>query len=320
MNLFISMPVRDDWQAALQLCVRIDRMLQQNPELRASIMMIDDGSNQAVSQQDVPSDLKSIQSIWVLELRRNLGHQRAIAIGLVHLVQTQRGDGMIVMDGDGEDRPEDIPVLIKAAQGVPGTAAVFAERGKRLETWIFRAFYQVYRVTHHVLTGRDMRFGNFSYLPWPFVETLSVFPELWNHYAATFVKSGLPYSRIKVDRAKRISGRSQMRFVDLFVHGLSALFANQEIVGTRLLVISFLAWVVSSFCVTAVIAIHFFRHFALSGWVGIALSVLILLASQAGIAAFVLMFLITMNRSQLGFLPVRDYSYFVRRESILFKR
>jgi len=320
MRLVISMPVRNDWQAASQLCSRIDRVLLKTPEVRASVLLIDDGSARGASQQDIPADLQALESISVLELRRNLGHQRAIAVGLAHLQQSRQADGVVFMDADGEDRPEDILALLKAARNAERCTAVFAERGKRLETPVFRAFYEAYRVAHHVLTGRDIRFGNFSYVPWPFLETLTVFPELWNHYAATFIKSGLPYVRIRVDRAKRITGRSQMSFVDLLVHGLSALFANQEVVGTRILIIIFLSWLLLMVLGAAGTMVKLFTPLAIPGWAGIVAAFLIVLASQAAIAAFALVFSITMNRSLLGFLPIRDYGYFIRRETRLFER
>jgi hypothetical protein len=74
MRLVISMPVRNDWQAASQLCSRIDVVLRQTPEVRASVLLIDDGSDRCANQQDIPSDLQALESISVLELRRNLGH------------------------------------------------------------------------------------------------------------------------------------------------------------------------------------------------------------------------------------------------------
>jgi glycosyltransferase involved in cell wall biosynthesis len=320
MRLIISMPVRNDWQAASLLCSRIDLVLRQTPEFRASVLLIDDGSTRCANQQDIPSDLQALESISVLELRRNLGHQRAIAVGLAHLQHSRQGDGVVFMDADGEDRPEDILTLLRAAQNTEGRTAVFAERGKRLETPVFRAFYEAYRVAHHILTGRDIRFGNFSYVPWPFLETLTVFPELWNHYAATFIKSSLPYLRIRVDRAKRLTGRSQMKFVDLVVHGLSALFANQEVVGTRVLIMIFLSWLLLVLLIAAGTIVKLFTSLAIPGWAGVVAALLIVLASQAIIAAFVLFFSITMNRSQLGFLPIRDYAYFIRRETRLFER
>jgi hypothetical protein len=320
MRLVISMPVRNDWHAASQMCSRIDRVFVGSPEIHASVLLIDDGSVRSATPQDIPSDLQALESISVLELRRNLGHQRAIALGLAHLQQSREGDGVVLMDADGEDRPEDILTLLKTAQNAERCTAVFAERGKRLETPVFRALYEAYRVAHHILTGRDIRFGNFSYVPWPFLDTLTVFPELWNHYAATFIKSGLPYVRIRVDRAKRLGGRSQMSFVDLVVHGLSALFANQEVVGTRVLIMILLGWLLLMLLLAATTLVKVFTPLAIPGWATFAAAFLIVLASQAAIAAFVLVFSITMNRSQLGFLPVRDYGYFIRRETRLFER
>lgn len=320
MRLVIAMPVRNDWEAAFQLCSQIDRILRQAPDIQADVVLIDDGSTTQPLAKDIPSRLQDIESIAVLELRRNLGHQRAIAVGLAHLQQTRRADALVVMDADGEDRPEDILTLVSVAQKAPGPTAVFAERGKRLETIAFRALYQVYRVLHHVLTGRDIRFGNFSYVPWPYLDTLVVFPELWNHYAATFLKSGLPYIRVHADRAKRLAGRSQMSFVSLVVHGLSGLFANQEVVGTRTLIMVLLGSLLLFLGIASVAAFRWFTRRPIPSWSSVSAAFLVAVVAQALIAALVLVFLITMNRSQLGFLPIRDYVYFIRRETTLFKR
>jgi hypothetical protein len=320
MRLVIGMPVRNDWQSAFQLCSRIDTVLRKKSDIRASVLLIDDGSVLTARPQDLPVDLQALESISVLELRRNLGHQRAIAIALAHLQHSRHADGVVLMDADGEDRPEDILTLLKPTENQGRTMAVFAERGKRLETPLFRALYLAYRASHQILTGRDIRFGNFSYLPWSFLETLVVYPELWNHYAATVIKSGLPYVRIRVNRAKRLVGRSQMSFVDLVVHGFAGLFANQDVVGTRVLIIMFLSSLLLLFGLAVGTSITLFSPITIPHWIGVMAGPLVVLAGQALIAAFVLVFLITMNRSQLGFLPIRDYSYFVRREMTLFPR
>lgn len=320
MRLVIAMPVRNDWDAAFQVCSQIDRMLRQAPDIHARVLLIDDGSTIHPIRENKPSDLRVLERISVLELRRNLGHQRAIAVALAHLRQSQQADALVVMDADGEDRPEDILTLIGAAGKAERPTAVFAERGKRLETVTFRAFYQAYRVLHHILTGRDIRFGNFSYIPWVYLDTLVVFPELWNHYAATFLKSGLPYIRVPADRAKRLAGRSQMSFANLVMHGLSGLFANQEVVGTRALIMVLLASVLFFLGLTCVVVIRLFMGIPIPDWSAAPIGFLLVVVAQALIAAFALVFLITMNRSQLGFLPIRDYAYFISRETTLFER
>lgn len=312
MKIIILMPVYEDWDSAMALCQKIDRVFVANEAVHASLLIVDDGTSIGKIPQRAGFTPHAIQQISTLVLRRNLGHQRAISVGLAYIEQNLKCDAVVVMDADGEDRPEDIPVLIEAMKNCARPTAIFAERGKRLENTAFRAFYQCYRALHRIFTGRDMRFGNFSVLPWSHVESLVVFPELWNHYAATFVKSRLPYERVRLNRATRVAGHSRMDFVSLVVHGLSALFANQEIVGTRLLVLDLLITFGLVLLIGGVAAIRLLTNLAIPGWATFTMGLLLVLVSQSLIASFMLVFSIMMNRSQLGFLPIRDYAYFVR--------
>jgi len=320
MRILITMPVYEDWPAALQLCQGIDHVFAKEKAHQVSVLLVDDGSTETACPSELPFRPLALENVSLLSLRRNLGHQRAIAIALAHIHQNWQGDAVVVMDADGEDRPEDILLLLKAMENAPRPTAVFAERGKRLENTFFRLFYDVYRALHRILTGRDIRFGNFSVLPFSHLDTLVLFPEMWNHYAATFLKSRLPYVRVRCDRAKRIAGKSHMNFVSLAIHGLSALFANQEVVGTRLLVMM-LAVTLSLFLgIGAVVGVRLLTHLAIPGWATTTMGLLLILLTQALIAAFLMIFSIMTERNHLGFLPIRDYSYFVRRESKLFSR
>lgn len=314
------MPVYEDWDPALELCRRIDIAFRNQEAPVVSLLLIDDGSVSSTSPDQLPFHPDVVKEIRVLVLRRNLGHQRAIAIGLAYIQQSCRADAVVVMDADGQDSVEDIAGMIEATRGLKRPTAVFAARGKRLESRVFRLFYGVYRVAHRFLTGRDIRFGNFSVLPWSHLDTLVVFPELWNHYAATFLKSRLPYVQVYSDRGVRLKGKSQMNFVGLVVHGLSALFANQEVVGTRLLVANMILSLLFVIAMTVVIVIRVSTRLAIPGWATTTLGLLLILMSQALIACFVLVFSIIMNRNQLGFLPVRDYSYFIHRQKSLYSR
>ncbi len=320
MQIVITMPVYEDWDSAIELCQKLDLVLEKETDLRASILLIDDGSMASLPPSTLPFQPVAIERISVLSLRRNLGHQRAIAIGLTYIQQHKKGDAVVVMDADGEDRPEDLPRMIEAVRSRERPTAVFAERGKRLENPAFRTLYQCYRILHRFFIGRDIRFGNFSMLPWSHLDSLVVFPDLWNHYAAAFLNSRLPYVRVRLDRGARLRGRSHMNFVSLVVHGLSAVFANQEVVGTRLLGLVLISTMGVSLGITVSAGLGLFTHLLIPGWAVIWMGLLLVLASQALLAIFVLVFLIMMNRSHLGFLPVRDYAYFVRTEEILFQR
>jgi polyisoprenyl-phosphate glycosyltransferase len=135
-------------------------------------------------------------------LRRNFGHQRAIAVALAYVQQKLPADAIVVMDADGEDRPEDIARLVEALENSPTPVKVFAERGRRIENLSFKLFYLCYRLMHWLLTGRKIRFGNFSLLPRWHLDSLVAYPELWNHYAAALIRSRLPYITIRADRAR----------------------------------------------------------------------------------------------------------------------
>jgi glycosyltransferase involved in cell wall biosynthesis len=319
MKIVIIMPVYEDWDAAIELSRKIDLVFQQERSLRASLVLIDDGSNLSTYPDEL-SRFEAIEQISVLALRRNLGHQRAIAVGLAHIQQHWTGDALVVMDADGEDRPEDILKLLGAMRSAERPTAVFAERGRRLESLTFRILYRCYSRLHKFFTGRDIRFGNFSVFPWPHLESLVVFPELWNNYSATFLKSGLAYIRVRCDRGARITGQSRMNFVSLVVHGLSALFANQEVVGTRLLLMTIVITAALFVLIGAVVGGKMLGFLAIPDWAVITMGFLFVLVGQCLVGCFMLVFSIIMNRSQLGFLPIRDYAYFVRCEKTLYAR
>ena len=318
MDIVIVMPVYEDWDAAMKLCRNIDVVLREERSLRASLLLIDDGSTLTTHQRGLPFQPEAIDHVAVLTLRRNLGHQRAIAVALAHIQQHWTGDAVVVMDADGEDRPEDIPALLGAMRNAGHPTAVFAERGRRLESLAFRLMYRCYSLLHRVFTGRDIRFGNFSVLPWSHLDSLVVCPELWNHYSATFLKSRLPYIRVRCDRGRRLAGESRMNFVSLVTHGLSALFANQEVVGTRLLLMTIVSTLSFFLLIGAVVGVKFFTQLAIPGWAAITIGLLFLLLGQFLVGCFMLVFSIMMTRSHLGFLPIRDYSYFVAQETALY--
>lgn len=320
MQILIVMPVYEDWEAAAELCHRIDLVFREQRAHRVSLLLIDDGSTLSRQPCEVPFLPEAVERISTLVLRRNLGHQRAIAVALAYIQQNWKGDAVVVMDADGEDRPEDIPTLLEAMRKAERPTAVFAERGRRLESLTFRLFYRCYSIMHRVFTGRDIRFGNFSVLPLSQLESLVVFPELWNHYSATFLRSRLPYTRVRCDRGVRLAGQSRMNFVSLVIHGLSALFANQEVVGTRLLLMMMLSTMGLFLLIGAVVALRLLTELVIPGWATLSIGLLLVLVGQSLVGCFMLVFSIMMNRSNLGFLPIRDYSYFVRCEMTLFSK
>jgi hypothetical protein len=143
------------------------------------------------------------------------------------------------------------------------------------------------------------------------MNSIVAYTELWNHYAAAVLKAGLPYTTVRAERGRRLRGKSRMTFVSLTIHGLSALFAGYEVVSTRLLVgTAFLALIF--FCLMlVVIGVRLITHLAIPGWATLTVGLLFILTTQSIATLLTITFSVMMSRNSLGFLPIRDYEYFV---------
>lgn len=236
----------------------------------------------------------------------------------MHIASTIRCDAVVVMDADGEDTPDGVAKLLAAYSDSGGARAVFAERRRRLESLLFRSFYVLYKVLHRGLTGFGVRVGNFSILPSRYLATLSVMPELWNHYAAAVFRSKLPFTTIPISRGRRIAGTSQMNFVALVAHGLGAISVFGDIVGVRLLIISLLGSFLAGLGIFAVAIVRLLTNWAIPGWATVASGTLAIIMVQFITIATSFTFAILSNRTNLGFLPVRDYAQFIEESVMLY--
>ena len=191
-ELLILLPVFNDWQALRKLLAALDRELVEGG-IGAEVLVVHDGSTEPFEALTIEADYRAIRRVDVLRLRRNLGHQRAIAIGLA-FVEAERPDcrAVVLMDSDGEDAPEDVPRLIAKYEAEGRRKIIFAERTKRSESLVFRVFYVLYRMVHRLLTGNWVRVGNFSVIPRRAARGLVATSELWNHYAAAAFTPGSP--------------------------------------------------------------------------------------------------------------------------------
>ena len=307
-NVHIVIPVYDDWGSVAPPLSRIGKTLAVPP----AVLLVDDGSSAPVPA-DLGQGLRSlIRSVEVLHLRRNLGHQRAIAVGLMHLLLNARGDAVVVMDADGEDLPEHVAVLLDRLRQT-GQPAVFAARSRRLEGAVFRLFYALYLLAHRVLVGWNVRMGNFSALRWDLLRTLGVTAELWNHYAAAVCRTRAQIGTIALPRGRRLLGSSRMSFASLVAHGLSAISVFGDIVAVRLLAGVTAVCVAGGAAAASIAACVLTGAWAPPAGAVLALTALGLFVGHAALVCFVLAFLLLNGRSQLTTVPERDCPCFVDR-------
>lgn len=307
--LVILSPVYEDWAAALVLLQHIDRRLGESG-LRAEAVFVDDGSTQLPSA-DHGLRLRHVTRVTVLPLRRNLGHQRAIAVGLAFVEQNRQCRAVVVMDSDGEDSPDDIPRLVLRMDETRGAKLIFAERTKRLENAKFQVLYQLYRWLHLLLTGISVRVGNFSIVPAALLHRLVVVSELWNHYAAAVFASRIPHDSIPTARARRIAGQSKMSFVALVAHGLAAMSVHSERLAVRVLAATMTMVVTAAAVLVVVLVIRVSTDLAIPGWASSVVLALLVLIAQLLTLSAVFVFTIMHRRSSAAFLPARDYQHYM---------
>lgn len=298
-------PNFNDWEPLAIVLGQLDTALAHVPAT-VRVLVVDDASTR--SSETPLAALEHIEDVSILPLRRNLGHQRAIAIGLAYVEQHIACDAVVIMDGDGEDAASDVPRLIEAAGA--GSEIVFAERTRRAEGALFRALYLAYRATHRLLTGRGVRIGNFSIVPRAALHRLVAVSELWNHYAGAAIRSRIPYRTLPTHRCKRIAGRSHMNFVALVTHGLSAMAVQVDVIGVRLLVATSVCCLCLGLSLACVLGIKLFSKLAIPGWASTISMLLAVLMAQTVMLTLGFVFMTLQSRNSHGFLPLRDYVYY----------
>ena len=308
-TLLILIPVYNDWESVSLLLQGLDSVMAKE-EIRAEVLLIDDGSIKP--SQLIMRAQKAISKVDILHLRRNLGHQRAIAIGLAFIHCNRPMNAVVIMDGDGEDRPLDVPRLFEKFEQEKGQKIIFAARARRSEGTVFCFLYHLYRLVHRILTGISVRVGNFSILSPLAVSQLVIVSELWNHYAAAVFKAKMPYATLSTNRGKRLAGQSSMNFVGLVTHGLSALSVFGDIIGVRLLIGAIISALLFAGGVVPLLATRLVADVAMPVWVLYMGGVLLLLLFQALSMSFLLVWLLLNTRASTTFVPLRDYTYFVQ--------
>jgi polyisoprenyl-phosphate glycosyltransferase len=305
-RLLILIPVYEDWKALDLLLPALDQELNIGG-LSADILVVDDGSSQCEFVAAKPKCFRSIEAIDILTLRRNVGHQRAIAVGLSYLEANRLCHPVVIMDCDGEDDPRDVPRLVKECSEHQDRKIIFAARTRRSESLHFKLFYQLYRMIHFLLTGVQVRVGNFSVIPAAVLRRLVAVSELWNHYAAAVYKAKLPVALISTKRSCRLEGSSRMNLISLVVHGLSAMAVFGDRIGVRLLVVVTVGMSLVSGALITVIAIRLLTSLAVPGWATYVTGLLLVILIQMLTVVLVFAFVILAGRDTVSIIPSRDY-------------
>jgi len=213
----ILIPVFNDWNSVFQLVDNIDKEIS-NLGFEFSIIIVNDGSTQKKPSKDF--NLKNISSIKIINMQKNRGHGRCNAAGLKYIFENEEFDYVLPMDGDGEDRPEEIKQFVEKIKNNPEIPIV-GERVKRSESTIFKIGYEIHKIITLIFTGKLIKFGHFTCLPKLIVEKMIKEKATWNCYSGSLVKITDKRDSIPSIRGTRYYDLSKMSFYNLIIHSFS---------------------------------------------------------------------------------------------------
>ena len=233
-KFIILMPCYNDWTSIFRLLENIDKeVLELKGEF--SVLIVNDGSNEKMPE--TKSVYKNIKSVKVINMKENQGHTRSNATGIRYLSKKENYDYLILMDGDGEDRPEEIKLLVNKVLNNEDVSVV-AKRVKRSEGLIFSILYNLHKLITLVFTGRNMNFGHYSCLTKKDVDIISLKESLWGNYSGTVKKFISKLDNIPCIRGVRYVQPSKMSFIKLVIHSFSILAVFKYQVLLRSIVFS----------------------------------------------------------------------------------
>ena len=255
MKIKILIPVYNDWKSVFKLLDEIND-LSITPDFQISIIIINDASNH--DRLDEERLFENIQSIKILNMKKNQGHSRCIAVGLKYIFEKEDFDYVIPMDGDGEDRPEEIKEFLKQITNSNGYPIV-GERVKRSESIIFQICYKLHKLITFTFTGKLIKFGNFTCLPKMTVEKMINEKATWNSFSGSLTKLNNKLMTIPSTRGIRYFGPSKMSFYNLIKHSLSiiSVFRKNFLIRSALFIIVYILFIKSNASVVTALPLVF---------------------------------------------------------------
>ena len=234
-KVIILIPVFNDWESLIKLVNEINDNVRDYKNINFECLIVNDASTISQPELTKPINIKSIQ---ILNMKKNRGHARCNAFGLRYVLKNKEFDNLILMDGDGEDRPVEIQYLINESINKPNISVV-AKRVKRSEGFFFQLLYQFHKIITYIFTGKKINFGNYSCLTKNDVEKIHSKASLWSSYSGTVKNFLKDFSEIKSIRGLRYCGPSKMSLFKLLIHSFSiiAVFKYQVFLRSTFIII-----------------------------------------------------------------------------------
>ena len=246
-KFIISIPVYNDWKSVFKLLENIDEQIK-NWNAEVSVLIVNDASTEERPKTEI--SFKKIKSVRVVNMKQNRGHARCNAAGLKYLTEKENFDYVILMDGDGEDRPEELTPLFNKSKENP-SKAVTLDRIKRSEGPFFKFLYECHKILTYIFTGKLIKFGNYSCLPKADAARLAKEACIWSSFSGSVTKVISDRVSVPSIKGQRYFGPSHMNLFNLLIHSFSiiAVFRGAAIVRSVLFLLIYLFFVSNSLSV-----------------------------------------------------------------------
>jgi len=257
----ILIPLFNDWKSVSKLLDKIDLEVDRwNAHI--SVVIVNDASTE--EQTNLDRSFKKIRSIKIINMKENTMHQRCIAAGIKYICANENFDRLIVMDADGEDRPEELNIFYKKVQENP-KMSITGNRFKRSEGFVFITLYEIHKILTFIFTGKHIKFGNFTCLTKSHAHELISKEYLWNSYSSSVVRTINQRTSIPSKRGVRYVLPSKMNFLSLIFHSLSimSVFRKKVIIRVSLIILFYMFLISNNISFLTLIPILFLLIFLL---------------------------------------------------------
>ena len=213
----ILIPIYNDWRSVFKLLENIDSQIE-DLEFEVSVLIINDASTE--SKPEINFNLNNLKSVQVINMKENRGHARCNAAGLKFINEKEDFDYLIPIDGDGEDRPEELKLFIQKVNEYPDKV-ITGDRVERSEGFFFKFCYLAHKYLTFIFTGQSIKFGNYTCLPKSVVSQMIEEPATWSSFSGSLSKISKERKSIPSIRGSRYFDPSKMSFFNLIKHSLS---------------------------------------------------------------------------------------------------
>tara|TARA_B100000029_G_C17556382_1_gene951819 strand:+ start:935 stop:1822 length:888 start_codon:yes stop_codon:yes gene_type:complete len=235
-KFIILLPVYNDWKSVSKLLNEID-FETKKWDAEVSIIIVNDASIE--QRSGISEKYNKIKSIKIINMKKNRGHARCNAAGLKYINENENFDYVILMDGDGEDRPQELNLLFDKSKENP-SKVITANRIKRSEGPLFKLLYEMHKILTYIFTGKLIKFGNYCCLTKDAVSKLTKEPSIWSSFSGSVEKVIFDRDSVSSIRGLRYFGPSQMNLFSLLIHSFSIIGVFRKSVIIRSIVFCFL--------------------------------------------------------------------------------